>query len=97
MTAKFELGQLVATRGVADLMSENKTFSDFVHKSLRRFISGDWGEMCESDKRQNEDALKHRDNRIFAAYENAEYAAWRLWIITEWDHSATTLLFPNEY
>ena len=97
MISKFELGQLVATRGVADKMGENKAFSDFALRSLRRFISGDWGEMCESDKHQNEDALKHHDNRIFAAYENAEHAAWKLWIITEWDHSATTLLFPSEY
>ena len=97
MVIKFELGQLVATSGVADLMGENKAFSDFARRSLRRFISADWGEMCESDKRQNEDALKHHDNRIFAAYENAEHAAWKLWIITEWDHSATTLLFPSEY
>lgn len=97
MMAKFQLGQLVATRGVAGLMGENKAFSDFARRSLRRFISGDWGEMCESDKRQNEDALKHHDNRIFAAYENAEHSSWKLWIITEWDHSATTLLFPSEY
>jgi hypothetical protein len=97
MMAKFELGQLVATRGVANLMDENKAFSDFARRSLKRFISGDWGEMCESDKRQNEDALKNSDNRIFAAYENAEHADWKLWIITEWDHSATTLLFPSEY
>ncbi len=97
MITKFELGQLVATRGVADLMDENKAFSDFARRSLRRFISGDWGEMCESDKRQNEDALKKHDNRIFAAYENAGDATWKLWIITEWDHSATTLLFPSEY
>ena len=97
MIAKFELGQLVATRGVADLMGENPSFSVFARRSLRRFISGDWGEMCEGDKRQNEDALKNHDNRIFAAYENPEHAAWKLWIITEWDHSATTLLFPNEY
>ncbi len=97
MIAKFELGQLVATRGVANLMDENKAFSDFARRSLRRFISADWGEMCESDRQQNEDALKHNDNRIFAAYENAEHPAWKLWIITEWDHSATTLLFPSEY
>lgn len=97
MITKFELGQLVATRGVANLMGENPAFSVFASRSLRRFISGDWGEMCESDKRQNEDALKHHDNRIFAAYEHEGHAAWKLWIITEWDHSATTLLFPSEY
>ena len=53
--------------------------------------------MCESDRRQNEDALKNHDNRIFAAYEHEEHADWKLWIITEWDHSASTLLFPSEY
>jgi hypothetical protein len=97
MIATFELGQLVATRGVADLMSETPAFSEFAKRSLKRFISGDWGEMCESDKRQNEDALKNNDNRIFAAYEHAEHADWKIWIITEWDHSATTVLLPSEY
>ena len=97
MQAKYELGQLVATRGVANMMSDDPAFSAFARRSLKRFISGDWGEMCESDRRQIEDALKHHDNRIFAAYENAEHAAWKIWIITEWDHSATTLLFPREY
>ena len=97
MTTKFELGQLVATRGVANLMNDDPAFSKFARRSLRRFISGDWGEMCESDRRQNEDALKNHDNRIFAAYEHAEHTDWKLWIITEWDHSATTLLHPSEY
>ena len=97
MAAKFTLGQLVATRGVAELMGENMAFSDFAKRSLRRFIAGDWGEMHESDKRQNEDALRNHDNRLFAAYEHKEHAHWKIWIITEWDHSATTLLFPSEY
>ena len=56
-----------------------------------------FGDMCEADKQQNEEALKHGDNRLFAAYEHAEKPEWRLWIITEWDHSATTALFPSEY
>ena len=97
MRTQFKLGQLVATCGVVSLMSEDPTFSEFARQSLRRFISGDWGEMCQSDKQQNEDALKDHDNRIFAAYEHKEQAAWKIWIITERDHSATTLLFPSEY
>lgn len=95
MQAKFELGQLVATRGVANLMSDDPVFSDFTRRSLRRFISGDWGEMCESDKQQNEDALKHHDNRIFAAYENAEHAAWKLRIITEMGSQRHDAAFPQ--
>jgi hypothetical protein len=97
MAGKFPIGQLVATRGVANLIEESAEFSRFAKASFARYLNADWGEMCESDKRQNEDALKHNDNRIFAAYENAAHPAWKLWIITEWDHSATTLLFPSEY
>ena len=97
MKGKFPIGQLVATRGVASLMQEEPDFNRFAKDAFRRYLSADWGEMCEGDKRQNEDALKHNDNRIFASYENAEHPTWKLWIIPEWDHSATTLLFPSDY
>ena len=97
MKGKFPIGQLVATRGVASLMQEEPDFDRFAKDAFRRYLNADWGEMCEGDKRQNEDALKNHDTRIFASYENAEHPAWKLWIITEWDHSATTLLFPSEY
>lgn len=97
MQGKFPIGQLVATRGVASLMQEEPDFDRFAKDAFRRYLNADWGEMCESDKQQNDMALIHNDNRIFASYENAEHAAWKLWIITEWDHSATTLLFPSEY
>ena len=97
MKGKFLIGRLVATRGVANLMQEEPDFDHFVKECFRRYLNADWGDMCESDKQQNEDALKNHDNRIFASYENAAHPGWKLWIITEWDHSATTLLFPSEY
>ena len=34
---------------------------------------------------------------ILAAYVHPEHPDWKIWIITEWDRSATTLLFPDEY
>lgn len=37
------------------------------------------------------------DDRIFAAYEHPLHEDWKIWIITEWDHSVTTILFPSEY
>ena len=43
--AKFYLGQLVATRGVAEAMRENPDFDAFVSASLRRYLDCDWGEM----------------------------------------------------
>ena len=95
--ARFELGQVCVTCGVNSLMADNGEFAWFVKKCFSRFISCDWGEMCEADKQQNEEALKHNDARLFAAYENAAHPDWKIWIITEWDRSATTALFPSEY
>jgi hypothetical protein len=57
-------------------------------------VCGDWGDLDEHDRRENE--LSFREGfRILSSYNlpNAE----RLWIITEADRSATTLLRPDEY
>ena len=95
--ARFELGKVCVTCGVNNLMTDNKEFSKFLHRCFTRFVACDWGEMCEADKQQNEEALKHNDKRLFAAYEHADHPEWRLWIITEYDRSVTTALFPSEY
>lgn len=44
--AKFELGQLVYTRGVSDKVAEDKEFAEFAAESLARHIKGDWGDLC---------------------------------------------------
>ncbi len=60
---------------------------------LARHATGDWGELCTFDRRQNEVAL--RDGyRVFSSYEPP---AGRVWIITDADRSATTILLPEEY
>lgn len=97
MAVKFPIGQLVATRGVANLIEESPEFGKFAKASFARYLNADWGEMCESDRQQNDMALIQKDNRIFASYENEKHPGWKLWIITEYDYSATTLLFPSEY
>lgn len=90
---KFKVGQMVVTIGVNDLMAEDGRFAGFVARSVVRYTSCDWSEMCEDDKAMNDEAVKSGD-RIFAAYENSDY---KIWIITEWDRSVTTILFPSEY
>lgn len=92
---KFELGQLVFTRGVNDLVADDAEFAKFVLARLRRHAIGDWGDMCPEDKAENELALKVGYLRIFSAYE-AEGLP-KIWVITEADRSATTVLFPGEY
>lgn len=63
---------------------------------MSRYIVGDWGEIDPDDSAMNDEALKTGD-RILAAYTHPEYPDFKIWIITEWDRSATTVLFPREY
>lgn len=67
---------------------------EFFAICLSRHFSGDWGEMDEEDKNANNEALEN-GTRIFSAFENSD--GERLWIITEADRSATTLLLPEDY
>jgi len=92
--AKFPMGKLVSTAGVNDLMADNTNFAKFVREGIGRHANGDWGDLDAEDRRVNDDALKHGD-RLFSAYEHQELR--KIWIITEWDRSVTTVLFPDEY
>ncbi|MGF6997259.1 hypothetical protein [Paraburkholderia sp. GAS32] len=61
---------------------------------LLRHIRGDWGDIPESDRQQNELALT-AGLRILSSY--ALPNGRRVWLITEWDRSATTILLPDDY
>ena len=92
---RFPLGRLVTTAGVNIKLIEDAEFSRFVSESLTRHATGDWGDMSQEDKRENDLALKAGNLRIFSAYEKSELP--KIWIITEADRSVTTILFPDEY
>lgn len=92
--AQFNLGNIVCTRGVFDLMQKDFDFNEFVKTSLARHSAGDWGNLCLEDIRENERALAE-GNRLFSAYESGRLP--KVWVITEADRSATTILFPDEY
>lgn len=85
----LSLGQTVITRNAQDTLD----FED-VHVALRRHESLDWGEVCEEDRRINNDALKH-GLRILSAYRDRNDT--KFWIITEADRSYTTVLLPEDY
>ncbi len=95
IAGKFNLGRLVWTRGVNDEIADNGEFAKFVLDSTSRHARGDWGDMSREDKNENELALTRGNLRIFSAYENKGLP--KIWIITEADRSATTVLFPGEY
>ena len=88
---KFSLGRIVATPGALEAVQEaNQNPFEFI----QRHQSGDWGELCEEDKRENEFSLKN-GFRILSAYRTLHDV--KVWIITEADRSVTTLLLPHEY
>ena len=93
-TLKFNPGKIVVTRAVNDLIADNEEFAMHVYLSLNRHLSGDWGELCDVDRANNEMALLDGE-RLFSAYTREDLPP--IWIITERDRSVTTVLFPDEY
>ena len=89
---RFRAGQLVMTAGVNDLVQRG-AFNPVPY--LRRHLDGDWGDLCDDDRHQNDAALKSGEDRLFSSYRVTNDL--KLWIITEWDRSVTTLLLPEEY
>ncbi len=88
----FNLGQLVATPGALSALGNEGINAAPL---LQRHVSGDWGEISEGDRQEN--ALSVTEGfRILSAYRLARTGV-KLWIITEADRSATTLLLPDEY
>jgi hypothetical protein len=90
MMGHLPLGKVVATPGALNLlMDAGEDAFDY----LARHATGDWGELCAFDRRQNEIALRE-GYRIFSSY---NIPTGRVWIITEADRSVTTILLPEEY
>ncbi len=86
----FPLGQVVATPGAVKLLEEAGKDPCLL---LARHRSGDWGDLDTYDRQENVLALKH-SWRIVSSYPVGEKC---IWIITEADRSATTILLPEEY
>ncbi len=91
MAGRFELGVCVSTPGALEALAEAGVFPLSL---LRRHASGDWGELDAHDRRANNAALKH-GTRLLSSY--ALPSGAKVWILTEADRSATTMLLPDEY
>lgn len=94
----FNLGALVITPAAIDhLLGMGLSPMDYLSRHIRR----DWGDLCQADKEANDQALASGEDRIFSSYflepqaQNPEKN--KLYIITEWDRSATTILLPSDY
>ena len=89
---KFKLGATVATRNAVELMRQQDI--NPLHLLLRH-ANGDDGDLGADDKALNAAAIASGQDRVFSAYNLP--SGDRLWVITEWDRSVTTILRPDDY
>ena len=90
MKAPLPLGKVLTTPAALKLLTEAR---EHPFELLARHATGDWGELCAFDRRQNEIALRE-GYRVLSSYPFGEE---RVWVITEADRSTTTILLPEEY
>lgn len=88
-TAKFALGQIVATPNALGTVSKEE-----ITRSIQRHRTGDWGDVSGEDRQANDLALID-GSRLFSVYHTK--ADVKYWIITESDRSVTTVLLPEDY
>lgn len=88
--ALFSLGRLVATPGALALLADA---GENPAALLDRHQSGDWSEIPPEDAKENELSIRE-GFRVVSSY---PVGSGRVWIITEWDRSATCILLPEEY
>src|SRR5215218_9468986 len=89
----FSLGQTVATPAALRLL---EWFEVTPTQLIDRHVTGDWGVLCSEDVEENELSLRE-GFRLLSNYPVCECASdscdeHRVWIITEADRSATTIL-----
>lgn len=96
----FKTGQVVTTPGIASIIDASEAARKIVKECLRRHCSGDWGDMSDDDKELNQLSLDEEKEKgrtcesLFSMYET-DFGC--IYIITECDRSATTILLPEEY
>ena len=96
--ALFSLGHVVATPAALARLQE---YGASVPKLLQRHLTGDWQEMCREDRDANWAAVLEGQTRVFSSFDIAPKGhagrPIRIWVITEWDRSVTTVLCPEDY
>ena len=88
---RFPFGRVVATPGALHALEKAEQLpAEF----LDRHVNGDWGEVPDADKQENEISVE-QGLRILSAYTTG--AGDKIWMLTEADRSATILMLPEEY
>jgi hypothetical protein len=87
----FPLGRVFATPGALESLEQ---YNESACRLLVRHQHGDWGDVSESDREANDNDV-NAGGRLLSSYKLSPQC--KLWVITESDRSATTILLPWEY
>jgi hypothetical protein len=90
MEPKFESGKFVRSKGVIKMLAKTPSFHEHFSVCLLRHIYGDWGDIDEADRLENENSLKN-GGELISCYEN-----W-IWVITSADRTVTTMLCRDDF
>jgi len=85
------LGRLLATPAAVDVL---QAAGVSIFALVNRHASGDWGDVSEED-RQHNDLAAVAGERVLSSYSLPN--GQKVWIITEWNRSSTTVLLPEDY
>ncbi len=88
---RFPLGRLFMTPGAIEaLEGAGQQPREFINRHARL----EQGELCDDDHKENLFSVD-KALRIFSAFKTANGV--KVWLITEADRSAITILLPSEY
>jgi len=88
---RFKPGRILATPAALEVIADARVS---IVDLLIRHMRGDWGDLSDSDRQQNELAVT-AGHRIVSNY--VLPGGGTVWLITEADRYATTFLLPGEY
>lgn len=89
----IQIGKLYWTFGVSHWAGCDPGIMEGIIAAVKKHEKGNWGEVDKEDYQANNRAVEE-GSRVLSAY---TVAGKKIWVITEWDRSVTTVLFPNEY
>ena len=86
--------KLYQTCGINNAVADDLNFAKEIVNALGKYALMDWGDTCKSDSNMNDKAVYFNNDRIVAKYITSK---GNIFIITESNRSATTILFAHEY
>lgn len=91
------LGRCVMTAGVAALVRQQPALAAQIATWIRRHAVNDCPDLSEHDRHANEDAIRDGDRVLTSWTVKTADDDVKLFVITEWDRSLTTVLRADEY